>query len=125
VTIHSLRTPSISLHAAGHAESAVLATAQYNFLSATDIEILARPWNPSQIREELVKTGWLPDAWTFEMLVPRSGRREKFEWKYSRGAGVAALDGKIRGLKCVRVATGEVVCVWAWSVGLKKAGKFR
>jgi hypothetical protein len=77
------------------------------------------------VREELAKTSWLPDAWGFEMWVAGTGARERFEWRYSRGAQVAALEGRGRGLKCVRVGTGEVVCVWAWSVSLTKAGKFR
>ena len=60
------------------------------------------------------------------MLVPSTGTREPFEWRFSRGAEVAALDGRYRGLKCVRVGTGEVVCAWAWTgVSARKVGKLR
>ena len=52
-------------------------------------------------------------------------KREQFEWKNSRGAEVSAFEGQSRGLKCVRVATGEVICVWVWTaVSTRKVGKF-
>jgi hypothetical protein len=124
ITIHSLRTPSITLHSGATADSAPLATAQYNFLSATGIEILTR----TPIRKELQKTGYWPEAWSFEMVLSRAGKsvREGFEWKYSRGEEVQAVGGRNRGLKCVRVGTGEVVCAWAWTVvSARKVGKFR
>jgi hypothetical protein len=106
----------------------VIATAQYNFLSATDIDIAPQSAGHPPLRAKMQKTGWLPDAWGFEMLLPgsSSARREQFEWKYSRGPEVAALEGRTRGLKCVRVATGEVVCAWAWTaVSARKVGKLR
>jgi hypothetical protein len=104
----------------------VIATAQYNFLSATEIDIAPQSATGVPLREHMQKTGWLPDAWGFEMLLPTTGRRELFEWKHSRGPEVMALEGRNRGLKCVRVVTGEVVCAWAWTgASARKVGKLR
>ena len=104
----------------------MIAIAQYNFLSATDVNVAPQSAGRPPLRAQMQKTGWLPDAWGFEMPLPGSARREQFEWKHSRGPEVAALEGRNRGLKCVRVATGEVVCAWAWTgVSARKVGKLR
>ena len=40
-------------------------------------------------------------------------------------AGRRGVGGEESGVEMRRVATGEVVCAWAWTVSMKKAGKFR
>ena len=87
------------------------------------------------MQEQLLKTGSWPAAWGFEIFVLVAGggrraagaprRRERLEWEHSRGPEVTALEGNSRGLKCVRAATGVVVCVWAWTRSPWKVGKFR
>ncbi len=54
------------------------------------------------------------------------GKRERFEWRHSSGPEVSALEGRSRGLKLVRVGTGEVVAAYAKTgMSARKIGKFR
>lgn len=73
----------------------------------------------------LERDGFFHAATVFYMPVPSSGTgKERFEWKTSSGQEVAALDGRNKGLKCVRCSTGQVVAAFTnVRMSKKKVGK--
>ena len=122
VSTHSSlsRKPSVVLHGGAIPSFAALATADFHSFSST-VDILL-----GQEAHSLIKSGTFSSSQFFHVLVPSTGLNERFEWKPSSGAEVALLQGRRRGMKLVRVATGEVVAAWARpNSGRKKKGKLR
>ena len=122
VSTHSWTRPHLELHRTGAQNSPVLATVEFHvFSSSTTISVPG-----ASMSESLEKEGIFTPAFSFQMLHPTSGKREVFEWRSSSGPQVRALGGQRRGIKLVRVATGEVIVVYAAaSFSLEKVGKMQ
>jgi hypothetical protein len=110
--------PSVVLHSGPSPTTPALATADLHKFSRT-IDIRTRTRTTSVSKSGLFA---LPLSFTF----PVSGAPEQFEWRSSSGPEIAVLQGASRGMKLVRLSTGEVVAAWTGPhSGRKKVGKMR
>ncbi|KAG0652694.1 hypothetical protein D0Z07_0731 [Hyphodiscus hymeniophilus] len=115
--------PSVILHCGPHERTSPMATAELHSFSGTvDIMLLNQ-------RLKLEREAPFSSVNSFVYPVPQSDGqtlRERFEWKSSSGPEVQSLQGSSRGMKCVRVRSGEVVAAWARpNSGHAKKGKMR
>ena len=121
VSTHSVSRPQVELHSTASALSPTIATAEYhNFSSDITLSIPG-----AAVTETLEKVGVFVDTYSLHLVHPTSGNRELFEWRHSSGAQVKALNGKTRGLKLVRAATGEIIAVYTGAISLNKMGKMQ
>ncbi|KAG9241860.1 hypothetical protein BJ878DRAFT_205889 [Calycina marina] len=83
----------------------VAAADLHSFSSTVDVGIAGEGYS-------LVKEGVFNRNNTFELAIHIAGRNERFGWKNSGGADVAAMNGRSHGMKLVRSVTGQVVAAW-------------
>lgn len=106
--------PNVILRTAPDKSATILASAVLRSFSE-NIEISLSPdqdQNQDSTPNKLRPSGDLfLKSWAFE-FTQSTGQVERFEWKRSRGAEVAALKGSHRGLKLVISRTKEVVAVF-------------
>lgn len=143
--------PDIILHSGPTENDLPLATSnKRSFGRSADVTLPPLPGMEGMAsgeRIEASRSGFGSPVFFFSIEAGATGRRERFEWRHSRGNEVAALGGRSSGWKLVRIATDapggtntgatfgggakssdgkEVVAVWAATTGrLHKGFRFQ
>ncbi|CAL3971798.1 unnamed protein product [Diplocarpon coronariae] len=116
-------------HSVTQATSITLCPAPTNAVGKFVITNFSRPRCPEKQRirprfqyEELVPTSGILRSEKYEFChgLSGSGKREKFEWRYSSGPLTRMIRQDSGGLRLVRVSTGDVMAVYA---GLRQTSR--